>query len=160
MPLWAIGGQRHRLGSLRRSSHAGDGDGLPTPIRMWYNQRDGSHRLLRHRPSTGKDSYELVPRHPCQQQSVSVEYNSAGLAAYPDLLNRYLVAAISISVRKLPQMTSPVMLPTTSIAPRPFAEAILWQTPLRGIMERTDKEKADDLAIMGVCETPRCQSAS
>ena len=97
------------------------------------------------------------------------------LSAYPDLLNRYLVAKIQTTVYKAP----PFLLLATrtdaassscdmnlTTAPSDgdaqaklkrcrfsLSEQIIWTEPLRGIIPLTEMEAADKLAIGGLSNT-------
>jgi hypothetical protein len=127
----------------------------PHSKRMWFNDRTGVGTAARHRPTAGTDTYSstqtvrtapglFVPRAP---------FVSAKLAAYPDLLNRYLVAKLSAAINVLPKQSlkrpSPVILDKAP-AHRTFTEAIAWRQRLRGIVEPDAKEMADMLAIGGL----------
>lgn len=86
-------------------------DDMPTVCkhqkRTWYNDRTGSVTFSKHMPSAGKDTHSLT-----QQGSTSFvvrrvvpwdvesrsSYVSACLAAYSDLLNKYIVAKLGKAV--------------------------------------------------------------
>lgn len=102
-------------------------------------------------------------------------YISGQRSAYPDLLNRYLVAKTQMPVYRAPpsllSATRPaVVMDACSKKSRApaidddtqakmkrcryiFSEQILWAEPLRGNMPLTEKEIADNLAIGGLLNT-------
>ncbi len=77
---------------------------------------------------------------------MSPVFVSASLAAYPDLLNRYLVGKLSLSLR-----AERALVPAaTIVAPQNFSERITWRQRLRGTVDNVDKSLADALAIGGL----------
>jgi hypothetical protein len=119
--------------------------------RTWFNDRTGVAVSARHRPTAGTDTYsssQLVKS--ARGTFVPTSFVSATLAAYPDLLNRFLVAKLCSALAAStvqPFRQSPVLLP---VAPRNFSETIEWRQRLRGTVEIDDKSKADLLAIGGL----------
>ena len=84
-------------------------------------------------------------------------YVSEGLAAYPELLNKYLVAKLVMAVRVLLQ-AGPLFARTAPEQPAAraqavFTESVQWRDPLRGAIQPTDKEQADAVAIGGLRDT-------
>ena len=90
---------------------------------------------------------------------------SAGLAAYPDMLNRYIVAKFALALEKaaaaggwaqelwrVQHPPKPKSTPET-VARFSFSEQIAWQNPLAGPLEPTEREKADKMAIGGMRNT-------
>ena len=81
------------------------------------------------------------------------------LETYPPLLNRFLVNAMRIGIHNnLQWLKRKVTGESTSSATRfkyshGFAEKIVWRDPLRGALQPTDKEAADDRAIGGLRDT-------
>jgi hypothetical protein len=72
----------------------------PHAKKIWFNDRTGVGTASRHRPTAGKDTYSAT-----QQVRTSpgvfvpsAPYVSAALAAYPDLLNRFLVAKLVLAL--------------------------------------------------------------
>ena len=132
-------------------------NGCPHPKRKWQNQRTGEVVHKPHAPTSGKDVYllenPLTPWEP-SKSSTSQPWAAHKLAAYPPLLNRFLVAALRIGVynnlqwmrRKVDAESSK---PTTTRFQysHGFAEKIVWRDPLRGALQPTEKEAADELAI-------------
>ena len=83
-------------------------DKCPYQMRKWYCDSD-RHRstLARHPPTTGMDTYSLVPlKKPRRNNVAPVEkykpkrFVSGQLAAYPNLLNRYLDVKIQMAIYK------------------------------------------------------------
>jgi hypothetical protein len=96
--------------------------------------------------------------------TIPTDYVSESLAAYPALLNRYLVAKLITGIetskkletaepRKHTACTAP---PTELDAERAHvnhAEKVTWTRRLRGDVGPTDKEAAGDLGIGGMKDT-------
>ena len=107
-------------------------------------------------------TYNLLRRTATQMEGWQpTEYVSAALAAYPDLLNRYLTAKIRAAMyRAAPGAALSLALSPTEDAESKlkrarfsFREQITWLEPLRGTIPLTDKEAADNLAIGGLRHT-------
>ena len=86
-------------------------DGMPTKgehvKRTWHNNRTGTITFSRHMPTAGKDTHSLtsqsstsfgVRRATPWDSEVASPYVSESLAAYPDLLTRFIVVKISKAV--------------------------------------------------------------
>ena len=131
----------------------------------WFNQETGAAVSQRHKPTAGKVQFALLPP---SRPRVAVraftptEWVSSSLAAYPPLLNRFLVARIAKSVyhciserwfrRPWPyDQTGAVLTSMPKLKySHGFSEKIVWLDPLRGRLQPTDKEAADALAIGGL----------
>ena len=102
-------------------------------------------------PST---TYTWRAQHSASSTDKPLRFISAQLAAYPDLLNRYLVAKILMAIYTTPpvQLSAPKTdnSETLKRCRFSFAERITWSEPLRGTIPLTDKEIADNLAIGGL----------
>ena len=86
----------------------------PHPMRRWHCDID-THltTLARHPPSKGTAKYSLRPFSALQKRAQprlvlpeGKRYSSARMAAYPDLLNRYLVAKIQMAVYSAPRVAN------------------------------------------------------
>ena len=145
-------------------------EGMPTKCshqkRTWHNDRTGIITFSRHMPTAGRDTHSLTPQAPMQfgirrvtpwDSEQSSPYVSEGLAAYPDLLNRFIVAKLrkaTYQVRQSgPTFARPIPEDTAAKAAQIFREKLQWRDPLKGIMEPTDKDKADEAAIGGLRNT-------
>ena len=103
--------------------------------RSWHNDRAGVVVFSRHMPTAGRDTYSLTPQ---LQTSSGVRrvtpwtteeaspYVSEDLSAYPDLLNKYIVAKIvkaNITVRQAgPTFARPVPDQSATMAHSSFKE--------------------------------------
>ena len=136
----------------------------PHSVRQWYNQRTGEMVSKRHAPSRGKDVFllhrnSLAPRDRPWPKAYGPGQNwiSEKLAAYPPLLNRYIVAALRIGIYNNGAATERGAGSTTPASrfcySHGFAERIVWRDPLRGALTPTEKEAADELAIGGLRDT-------
>ena len=126
-------------------------DSCPHTKRLWFNTRDGSAISKRHRPTTGTDTYveQVLSAHgtPSKPPGIGKQmmncterrgksaalaavgtswqpgspFVSSSLAAYPDLLNRYIAAKIveATATRK------PYYLPWTELAPGDKAQTMV-----------------------------------
>ena len=91
----------------------------PHPRRKWYCDVDSHRSTLAMHPATkGSGRYSLKPFSPHEQRAqpktvlpVSNRYTSDRMAAYPDLLNRYLVAKIQMAVYRAPPFLLSVSRP-------------------------------------------------
>ena len=95
-------------------------EGMPNKCehlkRTWHNDRTGIITFSRHMPTAGRDTYSLTPQSsttfgirrvtPCATEQAS-PYISESLAAYPDLLNRFIVAKIRKAVHNVLKMAQP-----------------------------------------------------
>ncbi len=119
--------------------------------RPWFNDRTGTAVVASHRPTAGTDTYSLTQKvASATGVFVSPNFVSASLAAYPDLLNRFLVSKLIKALGDVPARPfrpSAVML---AVSPRKFAETVEWRQRLRGVVDIDDKTKADNLAIGGL----------
>jgi len=117
-------------------------------------------------PTAGRDTYSLTPQlqTPCGVRRVTPwtteetsAYVSEGLSAYPDLLNKYIVAKIVkaiLTVRQAgPTFARPVLDQSAAMVHSSFKEKVHWRDPLKGALEPTDKDKADAAAIGGLRNT-------
>ena len=113
--------------------------------RTWHNNRTGAITFSRYMPTAGKDTHSMtsqsstsfgVRRVTPWDSEVTSPYVSESLAAYPDLLNRFIVAKISKAVYTVRQEGS-----------------LQWRAPLKGLLEPTDKDKPDDTSIGGLRNT-------
>ena len=116
-----------------------------------------------HAPTSGKDVYlltmnELTPWE-SSKRSTPAPWVAQQLEAYPPLLNRFLVNAMRIGVHNNLQwlkrkVTGDSTTPNTRFKySHGFAEKIVWRDPLRGALQPTDKESADERAIGGLRDT-------
>ena len=134
----------------------------PHQNRTWYNQRSGETVIKPHAPTKGKDVF-LLHRNPLAPRDrpwpSPRPWVAEKLEVYPPLLCRFLVTAMRIAVYKNLQWAKRKL---TGEEPRKdcrfkyshgFAEKILWRDPLRGEIQATTKEEADDLAIGGLRDT-------
>ena len=80
-----------------------------------------------------------------------VSYVSESLAAYPPLLNRYLVSKLITGVNTAEKLETAE--PPQKQVRVNHAEAVNWTRRLRGNVLPTDKQAADDLAIGGMKDT-------
>ncbi len=123
----------------------------PHGKRTWFNDRTGVAVSSRHRPTAGRDTFSDTQRtRSATGTFVPTNYVSAQLAAYPDLLNRYLVAKLAAGIANAaaqPRMASPIMM---NVAPRNFSEDIEWRQRLRGAVEVDAKAEANHRAIGGM----------
>ena len=73
--------------------------------RQWFNQGNGAVVMQSHMPTTGKTKFALLPP-PRQRVAVRTfkptEWVATSVAAYPDLLNRFLVARITSTLYRKP----------------------------------------------------------
>ena len=84
----------------------------PHPKRTWFNQADGSAIARKHRPVSNDTTYDLtqvqpslmLPWAPCD---VHAQYASTAVAAYPDLLNRYLGAKLTKAIKRRRESITP-----------------------------------------------------
>ncbi len=135
----------------------------PHVKRIWFNDRTGVGTAAKHRPTSGKDTYsstQKVATSPGVYQP-GAPFITASLAAYPDLLNRFLVtkllSALSATGTKSKKRPSPVIL-NPQPERRNFSESIAWRHRLRGTVEPDEKEKADNLAIGGLRDAAKAVS--
>ena len=145
-------------------------DGMPTKCehvkRTWHNNRTGAITFSRHMPTAGKDTHSLtaqsstsfgVRRVTPWDSEVTSPYVSESLAAYPDLLNRFIVAKISKAIYTVhqsgPIFARPNPEQPAAKAHAAFKETLQWRDPLKGLLEPTDKDKADDASIGGLRNT-------
>lgn len=86
------------------------------------------------------------------------DFVSGSLTAYPDLLNRYLVAKLILGIAAvmgrlaIPNSKRQKTLETGQprnrlVDHQGIKEKLRWHNPLRGVLLPTDKEQADALAI-------------
>ena len=135
------------------------------PKRTWHCDLDGSAVYARHRPTTGaKTTYSLsrkVEFTGCKFNAPTMQdFVSGSLAAYPDLLNRYLVAKLILGIAAvmgrlaIPNSKRQKTLETGSLetvwSTQGIKEKFVGSNPLRGVLLPTDKEQADALAIGGL----------
>ena len=147
-----------------------DLDGMPTKCehikRTWHNNRTGAITFSRHMPTAGKDTYSLAAQSPISfgvrkvtpwDLEITSPYVSEGLAAYPDLLNRFIVAKLTKAIHTVhqscPTFARPLAEQPAIKAHASFKETLQWRDPLKGLMEPTDKDKADDASIGGLRNT-------
>jgi hypothetical protein len=128
----------------------------------WYNNRTGAAVVSSHRPTAGCDTYSDTAGGGRTDDPVgSSTFVSASLAAYPDLLNRYLVSKLSTALaasnlghsRDVASGNLSGRVPSTVMlnpAPRNFSEQIEWRQRLRGTVEIDEKAAADHRAIGGM----------
>ena len=117
-------------------------------------------------PTTGRGSHSLTPQSsttfgirrvaPWDTEQAS-PYISEGLAAYPDLLNRFIVAKIRKAIYQViqsgPTFARPAPDDSAVKAHAIFKEKLHWRDPLKGLLEPTAKDKADEAAIGGLRNT-------
>ena len=80
---------------------------------------------------------------------------------YPPLLERYLAVVLQLSILRPAQLSLTDAAPNSTEAAEAklnrarfsFKEQISWLEPLRGTIQPTDKEAADNLAIGGLRNT-------
>ena len=70
------------------------------PLTSWYNQQTGEKTIARHRPTRGKATFGPSPPTTATMAITPSDYVSESLAAYPALLNRYLVAKLGASQKR------------------------------------------------------------
>ena len=113
--------------------------------RTWHNDRTGVITFSRHMPTAGRDTHSLTPQSPMQfgirrvtpwDSEQSSPYISEGLAAYPDLLNRFIVAKMRKATYQVlqsgPTFARPIPDDTAAKAQSIFREKLQWRDPLKG----------------------------
>ena len=139
----------------------------PHSMRLWFSSRDNSTKFARHPPSHGRVTYTRIPNTKQQlREWRPTQFVASALAAYPPLLNRYIVAKLRRAIGDLsqPQASTPgsSSAPYT-LTPRPgptdddannarrrFSERIRWDQRVRGAIPPTEREIGDELALGGL----------
>ena len=147
-----------------------DLEGMPTKCehvkRTWHNNRTGKITFSRHMPTAGKDTHSLTAQSPPAfgvrwvtpwDDEEASPYVSESLAAYPDLLNKFIVSkiikAVCVVQQSGPIFARPNLEQPAAKAHSAFKETLQWRDPLKGLVEPTDKDKADDASIGGLRNT-------
>ena len=145
-------------------------DGMPTKCeqikRTWVNDRTGAITFSRHMPTVGKDTHSLtsqtstsfgVRRVTPWNTEEGPPYVSEGLSAYPDLLNRFITAKITKAIYIVrqdgPTFARPNPEQPAAKAHAAFKDKLQWRDPLKGLLDPTYKDKADDASIGGLRNT-------
>ena len=150
----------------------------PHTKRDWFSDKTNRRIRAAHPPSHGDESFSSTRR--TQQQIAQWRpdgFIATKLAAYPHLLNRYIVSKFRDALgMRSPTLNGPPSLPVTIApaavdsatttpvtAPMPeqpdecmtqarfkFAERVQWSQRVRGAVAMTEKEEADRRAIGGL----------
>ena len=128
----------------------------------WYSTVDNTKMYARHMPTRGKVKYERQPVASHMLQPAGSDYISAGLAAYPVLLNKYLAAKLALAAGA-GAVASNVLASSNvqsagdtvqQVRPCPDArfgsEQIAWSQPLRGPHPVDVRVAENDRAIGGL----------
>ena len=120
--------------------------------RSWYNNRTGAVTFSKHMPTAGRGTHSLTKQVPTSfgvrrvtpwNMEINLPYVSEGLSAYPDLLNKYIVAKLSRAIHTVVQV-GPIFARAAPEQPAIKAQAVFkesghWRDPLRGAIEPTEK---------------------
>ena len=119
--------------------------------------------MSRHMPTAGRDTHSLtsqtstsfgVRRVTPWNTEEGSPYVSEGLSAYPDLLNRFIAAKITKAIYIVrqdgPTFARPNPEQPAAKAHAAFKDKLQWRDPLKGMLEPTDKDKADAASIGGL----------
>ena len=120
--------------------------------RIWYEAGTGKAHSSPHPPSRGTRRFFPTLAEAVAHKSDS-SFNSARLAAYPPLLNRYLAAKLHLAIVKpKAKPRSPVcpQVPTHQWQHRLGKEVVQVRQHLRGTPQEMDKDKRERQALGGL----------
>ena len=146
MPLWFALYETDLVGTLQ-GGHGRHAHLVHTSqTHVVFNDTGGSAVSARHRPTIGTDTYSTTQTTSSKMKAWPAhEFVFGPLAAYPDLLNRYLAAKLSMGATAAQRLVPTAKKAKTQAAGdistgvQNLKETIQWRNHLQGMLRPTNK---------------------